>query len=220
MCRWENCTALGASRTNIRGHVPLADAVWFLFRLQADGLDEAVPVTRLQKRLLHLVAQQLEKGFVSGNIHLRDTPPRPQEEGDASTPWSTGSAVRNANLARQELLKRFLGRGSGFISGLRNSSNKEICPVQLKGTKGRNLGSVAADQFVTAYMVNASQALLKKMSLQKYKHMAWYEDASKVGTHEAVGFLSVSGSGRDGLGFRFRAQGSGLQALFLFYRQT
>ena len=74
----------------------------------------------------------------------------------------------------------------GFVTGLQNAGNKEICPVELghRGTKSRNMGTVAADQYITAYMLSASQAFLKKLSAQRYKHMAWYEDASKVGTFE------------------------------------
>ena len=183
MCRWENCLALGASRKALGAPVPLADAWWYFFRLP---LLDNVPVARVQKRLLHLCSQRVELGFANGHIPLRDVPPRPQGEGDALTPWSTGGAVRSANLAREQLLKRFVSRGGGFVTGLQNAGNKEICPVELghRGTKSRNMGTVAADQYITAYMLSASQAFLKKLSAQRYKHMAWYEDASKVGTFE------------------------------------
>ncbi|CAE7259849.1 unnamed protein product [Symbiodinium sp. CCMP2592] len=194
--RWENCVALGTSRKNLGGYVPVADVCWFLMRLRADsdGLSQ-VPVTRLQKRILHILAQAWESGMCDGSIHLRDTPPRQQEE-PGQTPWSSGLRTRNANLARQELLKRFLARGGGFVTGLRNRSNSEICPtdLELPGTLGKSLGACAAHQYLTGYFLDARSALMKKLSVQKFRHMSMYEDAAKVGTYEVLQVL-VSADG-------------------------
>ena len=166
-----------------------------LFRIQA-GADEleSVPVTRVQKRVLHLLAQKLELGFADKSIHLRDAPPRQNEEApSALTPWNTGSSSRSANLAREQVLKRFLSRGAGFVTGLRNKENAEICSVDLDmpGLRGKNLGAVAADQFVTSYFCSASQCLLRKLSQQQFRHMSYYEDASKVATHEVPGLWLI-----------------------------
>ena len=72
------------------------------------------------------------------------------------------------------------------MSGLQDDANKEICPIELghKGTKSHGTGSVAAGQYVTAYMVEASLALQRKMAAQEFRHLAWFEDSSKIGTHE------------------------------------
>ncbi|CAE7419945.1 unnamed protein product [Symbiodinium sp. CCMP2592] len=181
--RWENCVALGTSRKNLGGY-PVADVCWFLMRLRADS-----------DGLLHILAQAWETGMCEGSIHLRDTPPRQQEE-PGQTPWSSGSRTRNANLARQELLNKFLARGGGFVTGLRNRSNSEICPtdLELPGTLGKSLGACAAHQFLTGYFLDARSALMKKLSVQKFRHMSMYEDAAKVGTYEVLQVL-VSADG-------------------------
>ena len=200
LCRWVNAVSLGASRKNFAGQVPLADACWYFFRLPSDLPD--VPVVRLQKRLLHLIGQRLEENLCSGHIHLRQTPPRPGEEAqDASTPWSSGTRNQISNVARQELLRRFIAKNSGFVRGLRDEANVEICELD-KGTRSHSTGSVAAGQFCTAYFVEASGAMLRRMHTQDFKHLSWYEDSSRVGTHEAGVFLRLELS----VGFVFKSQ--------------
>ena len=173
---------MGTARANLDGFVDVADLFWYCMRLQPDGL-ESVPVVRLQKRILHIVAQRLETAFCEGAIRLRNRVPKPEDEPDCDTPFTTGSLSRNASLCREELLKRFLTKKSGFVSSTGHSENDNL--VDIPGAQGRSLGSVAASQLVTAYWANASLEFLSKLSRQNFRHVAYYEDGAKVSTHEA-----------------------------------
>ena len=47
-----------------------------------------------------------------------------------------------------------------------------------------SVATCVADQWVTAYFANASSAVHAKLASQQFRHLAYYEDASKVGTRE------------------------------------
>ena len=191
--RWENAVALGTSRKNADGFAPLADVVWFCLRLQANGEGlEDVPVARVQKRIVHLVSQQVETGFCEGKICLRERAPKPQDEPDCQTPWTSATRARNATMCREELIKRFPARNAGFVFGSKHTNNDDL--VDIPGAKGNSVGTVAAHQFITAYFGTASVDFLNKISAQRFRHFAIFEDGAKVSTHEAGSFSRASGT--------------------------
>ncbi|CAE7439645.1 unnamed protein product [Symbiodinium sp. CCMP2592] len=183
--RWESALALGHSRSNYRGKVAIADVWFFMFRLQPEEALQCIPIERVQKRLLHILAQAVERSCADGSIKLH-TSPGLSEDMDGQSPYSSGNASRTANLVREQLLTRFLARGSGFITGMQNKDNKDIVPDKLPGTKSRNLQGVAADQFVTAYFASSATLLLERLQKQVFRHLTWYEDASSVATHNVL----------------------------------
>ena len=140
-------------------------------------------MVRIQKRLIHLMAQEIETGFCNGQLRLRKRPPRADEEEEGQTPWSANTAAGNAAAVREELLRRFLSRSSGFVTGTKHSANDEF--VELPGAQGRSVGTVAAHQMITAYWATAVSKLSSKLAKQTFKHFSLFEDAAKVSTHEA-----------------------------------
>ena len=53
---------------------------------------------------------------------------------------------------------------------------------------------MAANQWVTAYFSSASEALLRKLAKQQFRHISIFEDAASVSTHEvrSLGFVQRS----------------------------
>ncbi|OLP85164.1 hypothetical protein AK812_SmicGene33870 [Symbiodinium microadriaticum] len=195
--QFQKSACLEASRHNFDGMVPVPDVIWFFLRLPSNGDGfEAVPVPRIQKRMIHIVSQAVEETFAGGKVCLRQTPPKQADEAGCETPWTAGTRSSNANLARQELLKRFLQRGAGFVSGLNNGKNEDLKLLETPviGTKDKNAGSVAANQWVTAYFASAADALLRRLAQQDYRHISIFEDGSKIATHEVLNiFVSCDG---------------------------
>ncbi|CAE7276743.1 unnamed protein product, partial [Symbiodinium sp. CCMP2456] len=194
---FQKSACLEASRHNFEGMVPVPDVIWFFMRLPSDGDGfETLPVSRIQKRMVHIVSQAVEETFAGGKVCLRQTPPKQADEAGCETPWTAGTRSSNANLARQELLKRFLQRGAGFVSGLNNGKNEDLklSETPVIGTKDKNAGSVAANQWVTAYFASAADALLRRLGKQEYRHISIFEDGSKIATHEVLNiFVSCDG---------------------------
>lgn len=147
-------------------------------------------VRRVQKRLLHLVSQQIELSLVNGIIEISAMPYRLATEGNGYKAVAevrldkTMTRSQTANVVRAELIRRFLAKPSGFVCGKRHGDNAD-----LKGTTANNsIGTQAAAQWVTAYFASTQQTLLKKFSQQKFLHMSYFHDASKVCTFEAMCF--------------------------------
>ena len=180
--RWENTTAIGPSRNNFSASVPIADVLWFFLRQSDLDLDD-VDITRIQKRLCHLVAQRMELAFVNKEVLARSSPPS-TDVAAASTPWDHGSRNSNADILKQELLRRFLARGGGFVSGLQHTSNENLL-VEVPGTKNHAVGTVAASQWCAAYFCQANSEVLRRMAQQKYKHVTVYHDAASANTWQA-----------------------------------
>lgn len=142
---------------------------------------------RVQKRLLHLVAQAIELSIGNGKVEMSSLPYRISSTDSTFKATAQvrldSSLTKNqaANVIRSELIRRFLAKPSGFLAGTRHSDNSD-----LTGSSGNNnIGTEAACQYITAYLAGAQQRLLQKFSKQTYKHLSYYHDASKVCTYEA-----------------------------------
>ncbi|CAJ1352511.1 unnamed protein product [Effrenium voratum] len=182
----------------LRTLVPVADMFWFVLRLPAEELlAQDIAAARVQKRLMHTLAQQLELGMAECKIPLLSKPPSVHQETPCQTPWSSGDRAGNAQLVKQELAKRFLSR-SGFVSGSHSAANADRLSdvsIKLPGLSDRSNGAVAASQLATSYFARASLSLLQKMASQTYKHLAIYYDASHVFTYEVLQIhISVDGA--------------------------
>ena len=162
----------------------VADLLWFWLRQPCNDCGiQGVDISRIQKRLIHLCAQQIETAFSDGCMRLSAQPPRVQEN-DTHADCDNWVASKTRNQAaqelRDELIRRFLTKSTGFVSGLKHGENKDLKGVQGKGTSDSTAGSCAATQFATAYFARASTALMGKLAKQEYRHLAVYFDAATV----------------------------------------
>lgn len=156
--------------------------------LEWKKVGEPEDIVRVQKRLLHLIAQNIELSMCNGMVELSALPYQmAAARGDTYKVTAqvrldpTFSRTQAANVIRSELIRRFLAKPSGFVCGRRHADNKDL----LGATANNNVGTQAAAQYITAYMILAQQALLHKFAKQKYHHLSYYHDASKVCTFVA-----------------------------------
>lgn len=149
---------------------------------------------RMQKRLLHLIGQCIELGICNGNVDMSALPH--QVSAVAENSFKATAVVRldasmtrtqAANVIRAELIRRFLAKPSGFVAGAKHSDNADL----KEATRNNNVGNQAAAQYITSYMALAQQSLLQKFTKQKFLHMSYYHDASKVCTFEAPSVLDL-----------------------------
>ena len=134
------------------------------------------------------MAQKIELSVCNGLVEVSSLPYRMAAAGGNTFKVTaevcidpTMSKVQSANVIRSELIRRFLAKPCGFVSGARHSENSDLA----KATGNNAIGTQAAAQYVTSYMALAQQKLLGKFVKQKFHHMSYYHDASKVCTFEA-----------------------------------
>ena len=182
--RWENTTSLGPKRHNVSSTFGVADLLWFWLRQPCNDCGiQGLDIPRIQKRLIHLCAQKIETAFNDGCLRLSAQTPSVQEnDTHADSDNWVASKTRNqaAQELRDELIRRFLTKSTGFVSGLKHGENKDLVGVKGKGTSDSAAGSCAATQFVTAYFARASTALMGKLAKQEFRHLAVYFDAATV----------------------------------------
>ncbi|CAJ1454454.1 unnamed protein product [Effrenium voratum] len=187
--RWENQQALGPARRNLMGSVNLADLLFFFLRQPVSAEESVIPglpIARVQKRLLHLISQRVELSMSNGHVRMYTTPPSVSESSFGAVaveehPWSSATRPQAASLLRQELVRRFLTRGTGFVAGLSNANNEDLAEMnKIPGAANSNAGTDAAAQFVTAYFAKAAGELVRILSKQHFKHLCVYSDSAKV----------------------------------------
>lgn len=180
--RWENTVALGPQRNHLLGTIAVADLLFFFMRQPvADPSAMGCDLIRLQKRLLHLCAQRVEMAFGDGSIRLTSVATA-LKTGDTMDlqQWSASKTrTQSADLLRQELIRRFMAKPNGFVTGFKNSEQSEL--KMLPGAKNHGCGVQAASQFVTAYFALASEMCMTKLSRQRFKHIAFFFDAATLG---------------------------------------
>lgn len=180
--RWLNISALGEWRTSGGGGgAPLHCFLWFLLRMSPleDSLDSWFPVARVQRRVIHQIAQEIDEGlvqdtFLSDRIRLENAAGEQNHK-------------LKAMETKQELLRRFLARNSGFC-GTQNSANQDMVEAGLIRNSGKsNQGTVAAGHFVSVYWAHASEhtkSFMKTCALSSgefaFPSLAIYHDASDV----------------------------------------
>ena len=181
--RWENTTSLGPKRHNFNSTFGVAELLWFWLRQPCnDDAAQGVDICRIQKRLIHLCAQRIEICFNDGQVRLTTQPPVAQANdtfADSDNWVSSKTRNQAAQELRNELIRRFLTKNTGFVSGLKHSENKDLVGMG-KETVDDAAGANAATQFATAYFARASTALLGKLVKQEYRHLAMYFDAATV----------------------------------------
>lgn len=180
--RWLNISALGEWRTSGNaGGAPLHCFLWFILRMSPleDPLENWFPVARVQRRVIHQIAQESDEGlvqdtFLSDRIRLENA-----------------AGEQNLKLksmeVKQELLRRFLARNSGFC-GTQNSSNQDLVEAGLISNSGKsNKGTLAAAHFVSVYWAHAcehTKSFMKSGALSggefAFPSIAIYHDASDV----------------------------------------
>ena len=181
--RYEKTAALGSQRLNASGMVSLADCFFFFLRQPAtEFLVPELPMSRVQKRLIHLISQHVEVALANGKGETSlEAPTLAVHSLGVKQTWSSArSRNQTADLLRQELIKRFMCKPTGFVSGTQNSDNKDV----VHASKDNSNGLQAASQLTTAYFAKASDMLLHKLSQQRFKHLAYYHDAAKVFTYD------------------------------------
>eukprot|EP00438_Fugacium_kawagutii_P036167 Skav211367 [mRNA] locus=scaffold1816:54940:56446:+ [translate_table: standard] len=147
----------------------------------SEPLSIGIEMVRLQKRMLHLCAQRVEMALGNGMVRLTSVAAA-LKTGDASDleQWSAGKTrTQAADLLRQELIRRFLAKPCGFVTGFKNADQAELQDVP--GGKNHASGMQAASQFCTAYFACASEMLMSKLSKQTFRHVAFFFDAATVG---------------------------------------
>ncbi|CAK9104502.1 Uncharacterized protein SCF082_LOCUS48761 [Durusdinium trenchii] len=187
--RWENTASLGAKRSNCLGAFGVAELVWFWLRQPIhDGGIPGLSIERIQKRLIHLCAQGLEIALGKGTLKLSRAPPQVLDNDTFVVPADgegesnfTASKTRNqaAQELRNELIRRFMTRNTGFVAGLKHSENKDLQNLG-KGTQDNAAAIVAATQFCTAYFAKASFLLMSKIVKQEFRHISLFFDAASV----------------------------------------
>ena len=99
--------------------------------------------------------------------------------------WSAGkSRNQAADLLRQELIRKFLAKSGGFVTGFRNADNEDLQGVP--GAKNNSAAVSAAAQYVTAYMCKAAEQMMITLSKQRFKHLSFFFDAATVGKWNAT----------------------------------
>lgn len=171
------------------GSVNLADLLFFFLRQPVSAEESVIPglpIARVQKRLLHLISQRVELSMSNGHVRMYTTPPSVSESSFGAVaveehPWSSATRPQAASLLRQELVRRFLTRGTGFVAGLSNANNEDLAEMnKIPGAANSNAGTDAAAQFVTAYFAKAAGELVRILSKQHFKHLCVYSDSAKV----------------------------------------
>lgn len=171
------------------GQLYISDLLFFFMRQSAsDDSLTGIPWSRLQKRLVHLVAQRIEVAICSGKIAVSNQPPSLSLSANALSvkqSWSS-SKTRNqsADFFRQELIKRFMTRATGFVNGPKHSNNSDLVESGSAGAKDAGAGLAAASQLCTAYFAKASECLFQKIAGQTFRHLAYYHDSAKVSTYD------------------------------------
>lgn len=171
----------------MKGTIAVADLMFFLMR-QPISDPTAIPgvdLVRLQKRLLHLVAQRIELALGSGNVRLSSVASALRTGGEDLAQWSAGkSRNQSADLLRQELIRKFQAKSGGFVTGFRNADNEDLKGVP--GAKSNSAAVSAAAQYVTAYMCKAAEMMMITLSKQRFKHLSFFFDAATVGKWNAT----------------------------------
>lgn len=147
----------------------------------SEPLSSGIEIVRLQKRMVHLCSQRIEMALGDGSIKLTSVSAA-LRTGDAADleQWSAGKTrTQAADLLRQELIRRFLAKPSGFVTGFKNAEQAEL--QHVAGGRNHACGVQAASQFCTAYFATASEMLMSKLSTQKFRHVAFFFDAATVG---------------------------------------
>lgn len=160
----------------------IGDILFFWMRQPHDSL-QSVDIKRVQKRLIHLCAQAVEMAFHADKFPLSTQPPTVLEN-DTCADQSNWTASKTRNQAaeelRAELLRRFMASKSGFVAGIKHSSNQNIAGIGGSGMSDNASAMQAAAQMCTAYFLKASSALMDKFVTQPYKHLSCYYDAAAV----------------------------------------
>ena len=162
--------------------VSVSDLLFFFLRQSiGDTLQEDVEMSRVQKRLVHLIGQRVEVVLASPGVEVStDAPSLAPQPLQMKQSWSTSrSRNQTADLLRQELIKRFMCKATGFVLSTRNSHNQD-----LSGSTNDNSSGLAASQLVTAYFAKAADMMFDKLSKQHFRHLAYYHDAAKVATYD------------------------------------
>lgn len=171
------------------GKLYISDLLFFFMRQSAsDDSRTGMAWPRLQKRLVHLVAQRIEVAISSGKVALSPQPPSLSLSANALSlkqSWSS-SKTRNqsADFFRQELIKRFMTRATGFVNGPKHSNNRDLLESGTAGSRDAGAGLAAASQLCTAYFAKASECVFQKLADQTFRHLAYYHDSAKVSTYD------------------------------------
>ena len=193
--RWENTLALGPARHNCNASFLVAELLFFWLR-QPSGSIGTIDVDRIQKRLVHLCAQAVELAFHANRFPLSTQPPALlANDTQAQGNWTaTKTRSQAAEELRVELLRRFMAKNTGFVSGIKHQDNKDLHGLHSSGGSNAGMAIEAAAQMCTAYFLKASAAVMDKLASQKFKHVACYYDSASV-CHFSVQELHLSCDG-------------------------
>lgn len=153
---------------------------------QEDPFDEWLPVARCQRRIIHQVSQLIDEGLLRDSA-LSD---RIRLENAAG---ETNVKLRSLQV-KQELLRRFLARNSGFVA-TQTGGNADLIEHGLVPDTGKsNKGSVAAGHFAAVYWARASEVTKQMMKVRAknrlgvfaFPSIAVYHDASDVCSKEVA----------------------------------
>ncbi len=153
---------------------------------QDDPFDDWLPVARCQRRIIHQVSQLIDEGLLKDSA-LRD---RIRVENAAG---ETNVKLRSMQV-KQELLRRFLARNSGFVA-TQTGGNADLIEAGLVPDSGKsNKGAVAAGHFAAVYWARASEVTKHMMKVKAknrlgvfaFPSIAVYHDASDVCSKEVA----------------------------------
>ena len=159
--------------------MPIHVFLWFFLRMATseDPLDGWFPITRVQRRLIHLIAQRIDEGILH-DVHITN---RLRVENAA---LESNGRVQKSQV-KQELLRRFLARNSGFC-GTNHAQNQDMIDFGLVG-QGQNMATVAAAHYSAVYWALASEEIKMMMKTNasrtgsfEFPSLAIYHDASDV----------------------------------------
>lgn len=133
---------------------------------QDDPFDEWLPVARCQRRLIHQVSQRIDEGLLKDSS-LSD---RIRVENAAG---ETNVKLRSLQV-KQELLRRFLARNSGFVA-TQTGQNTDLIESGLVPDTGKsNKGTVAAGHFAAVYWARSSEVTKQKMKVQAQNRLGTF----------------------------------------------
>ena len=149
--------------------------LWFWLRQHRQGYIASVPIERIQRRLIHIVTQRIDQELTKS---LR------------KKMWAENaqslSRKEKGKTIQLELLRRFLGRNSGFL-GTQTAANSDLMEEGL--VKGNSEGTVSAAHYAAVYWMEAADALCESVGESPIPSLTVYHDAAEVCGHEAKGCL-------------------------------
>ena len=171
--RWKKGGSIGRFASVPRGLVRVDVFLWFWLRQARHGSIGTTSVERIQRRLIHIFTQRIDQELTQ---RLR------------SKMWAENaqslSRKEKGKTIQMELLRRFLGRNSGFL-GTQTAANSDLMEEGL--VKGNSEGTVCAAHYSAVYWMEAASALCEAIGQSPIPSLSVYHDAAEVCGHETNG---------------------------------